>query len=172
MLQSTNGAVSERPQPASAEPARTKSEVRGARPRLVIMALDITAARERRTLLVVRAGAVLLLLVVAGMHLGYLPASYLAAALVVAGGAYGLYHAVMFRVRVQRDVLPSLQAAHRRTPQQPFHHWLGLDFGRVLDFGQLGTVRPGTADAAMHSELGTISSERLKQGQDKSGKRR
>ncbi len=136
------------------------------------MALDINSGRERRALLVVRTAALLLLLVVAGMHMGYITASYLEAALAIAAGGYGLYRVVLFRVRVQREMMPSLKAAHSRTPQQPFHQWLGLDFGRSLDFGKLGTVKPGSADAAMHAELGTISSERLKQGQDNDRKRR
>jgi hypothetical protein len=172
MFQSTDRAVSERSQPVSGVQAQATPEVRRASPRLVIMALDINSGRERRALLVVRTAALLLLLVVAGMHMGYVTTPYLEAALAIAAGCYGLYRVVLVRVRVQREMMPSLKAAHSRTPQQPFHQWLGLDFGRSLDFGKLGTVKPGSADAAMHAELGTISSERLKQGQDNDRKRR
>jgi hypothetical protein len=112
------------------------------------------AARLRPSAPALAATALLASMLV-GVTAGSPAASYCAAALAIASAGYLFYRLVLFRIRVQSEVLPFLDAAHRLTPTGAFRHWLGAELSN------LGSVRPGTVDAAMHAELGTLTSERL-----------
>ncbi len=107
--------------------------------------------RPHRRLAATAALAVGAMAVMAAQNVG---APYLAATLLVAAAVYLRYRVTLFRL--SNDSTPplarGLQGYAQRRPEErsPF-----------LYFGKFGAIEPGSAEARMHFELGTLSCERL-----------
>lgn len=99
--------------------------------------------------------ATLVVLTAVSVEAGHEPAHYVAAVLGAAWASYVLYLAVTLRRWAEREVMPMLHEAHRRTPSTSFARWM------ALDMGTLGVVDLTPEDASMHIELGTLSPRHL-----------
>lgn len=71
--------------------------------------------------------------------------------------AYVFYLILIFFIRERSEILKTLRAVHRGGAGTATDRFLGLDIGGI------GKARPGSVDAAMHLELGTLSAAHLAQ---------
>ena len=90
-----------------------------------------------------------------GFARGYTPAGYSAAVLAVAGAVYLRYRFALYPLSVVGAFPSQTSTVRTGSTEGAFSSWLDLDLGGF------GAIKPGSAEAAMHFELGTLSRQRL-----------
>jgi hypothetical protein len=90
-----------------------------------------------------------------GFARGYTPAAYLAAMLAAAGALYLRYRFTLYRLPIANVHPSQMSAVQAGSAEGAFSSWFDLDLGGF------GPIKPGSAEAAMHFELGTLSRQRL-----------
>jgi hypothetical protein len=90
-----------------------------------------------------------------GFARGYTPAGYFAAVLAVVGAVYLRSRFALYPLPIVNAFPSYMSAARTGSTEVALSSWLDLDLGGF------GPIKPGSAEAAMHFELGTLSRQRL-----------